>query len=139
MPFLRTRLRSWLTLTAIAAALTALCIGFGVTMDSVVQAQVFNGPGLEGGVGTAAGIDGPVQRPLRAVILLILRYVLDFLALAAVIMVIVAGIFLLFSGGDDAAKDKAKNIIKFVIIGLIIILLARVIVGFFTEALPQAL
>lgn len=105
----------------------------------MVQAQVFNGPGLEGGVNTAATIDGPSKRSLRLLILLTLRYVMDFLALAAVIMIVVAGIFLLFSNGEDGAKDKAKMIIKFVIIGLIIILFARAIVGFFTRELPAAL
>ncbi len=139
MPFLRTRLRSWLTLGAILSALAVSCMGFGMGVDSMVQAQVFNGPGLEGGVNTAATIDGPSKRSLRLLILLTLRYVMDFLALAAVIMIVVAGIFLLFSNGEDGAKDKAKMIIKFVIIGLIIILFARAIVGFFTRELPAAL
>ncbi len=57
--------------------------------------------------------------------------------LVAVIMIIVAGIFLIASLGNEEAKNKAKNIVKYVAIGLLVILFARVIVSFFTIVLPQ--
>jgi hypothetical protein len=102
-------------------------------------AQIFNGPGLSGGVDTAKAIDGPIQADTRTVVLRILRVALDYLALAAVIMVIVAGLFLIFSLGNEEAKNKAKNIVKYVVIGLLVILFARVVVGFFTVELPGTL
>lgn len=137
MPFLHTRLQTWLALGATMAALVVSCISFGVNMD--VNAQIFNGPGLGGGVSAASTIDGPVNQPLRVVIVRMLRYTLDFLALAAIIMIVVAGLYLVFSNGDEESAKKAKTIVKYVIIGLIVILLARLLVGFFTKELPQQL
>lgn len=67
---------------------------------------------------------------VRSVIINVLNVVLSFLALLAVVFIIVAGIRLIVSGGNDEAKDKAKNTILYAVIGLIIVLLARVIVGF---------
>lgn len=63
-------------------------------------------------------------------IISILTTVLDFILLIAVVYVIVAGIRLIVSGGDEAQKDSAKKTIIYVIVGIIIILLARVIVSF---------
>ena len=56
--------------------------------------------------------------------------VLDFIMLIAVIYVIIAGIRLIVSGGDEGEKDKAKNTIIYVIVGILIVLFARVIVTF---------
>ncbi len=100
------------------------------------HAQVFNGSGLEGGVKEAALIDGPVHAPLRLIILAMFYKVLWFLALAGVVMVVAAGVFMILSGGNEGAKDRAKKIILYVVIGLIIVLLARSLVGFFTNGLP---
>ncbi len=67
---------------------------------------------------------------IRNAILRVVKTVLDFVLLLAVVYVIVAGIRLVVSGGDDGEKDKAKKTIIYVIIGIIIVLLARVIVTF---------
>jgi hypothetical protein len=83
--------------------------------------------------GTPSAVD---KQGIRDIILRALQFVLDFLALAAVIFIVIAGIRLLVSQGSDEQKDKAKKTILFVIIGLMVILFARVIVGFFTETVP---
>lgn len=98
-------------------------------------AQVFNGPGLAGGVEEAGLIEGPIQTPLRDAILTMLHKALGFLALAAAVMLIVAGLMLIFSGGSDTAKDRAKKTVLYVAIGLLVILLARASVGFFLTLL----
>ncbi len=102
---------------------------------SHASAQVFDGPGLAGGVAEAGLIEGPVQEPLRAVILSILHKALGFLALAGVVMIAIAGFTFVLSGGSDTAKDRAKKIILYVAIGLIIVLFARAGVGFFLNGL----
>lgn len=56
--------------------------------------------------------------------------VLDFVLLLAVVFVIVAGIRLIVSGGEEGEKDKAKKTIIYVIAGIIVVLLARAIVSF---------
>ncbi len=60
----------------------------------------------------------------------VITYILNFVLIIAVLFVIVAGIRLIISGGDEGQKDKAKQTIIYVIVGIIIILLARVIVTF---------
>ena len=100
------------------------------------SAQVFNGPGIVGGVGVAQQIDGPLNMTLRDIVLNFLYKALGFLALAGVIMIVVAGFMMVLSGGDDTTKDKAKKIILYVVIGIIIIFLARAVVGFLLTGLP---
>lgn len=73
--------------------------------------------------------DGDVGS-IKALIVKIIIIVLDFVTLIAVIYVIIAGIRLIVSGGDEGEKDKAKKTIIYVIVGIIVILFARVIVSF---------
>jgi hypothetical protein len=95
-------------------------------------AAIYDGPGLVGGLNQASGITGLNTSDPRAAIVNILRAVLNFLALIAVIMIIIAGFYLVLSFGDDEKKDKAKRIIYYTLIGLLVILFARVIVSFVT-------
>ena len=112
--------RTWLVLTGVLAPFSTALAGFG------------------GPVPDIAGTPGAVDKGgIRNVILTMLAFVLDFLALAAVIFIVIAGIRLLVSQGSDEQKDKAKKTILFVIIGLLVVLFARVIVGFFTETIPS--
>jgi Type IV secretion system pilin len=69
-----------------------------------------------------ADIRGPIERLLLGICF--------YLALAGVVMVVIAGLYLLFSFGDDGAKDKAKLIIYYTLAGLLVIFFARVIVMF---------
>lgn len=101
------------------------------------HAQVFNGPGLEAGVAEAGLIDGPAQAPLRFIILDLLFKALEFLGLAGMVMFVIAGFMFVLSGGSDTAKDRAKKIMLYVIIGLIVILFAGAVVGFFLNGLSS--
>ncbi len=56
--------------------------------------------------------------------------VLDFVLIIAIVYVIVAGIRLIVSGGDEGEKDKTKTTIIYVLVGIVIVLFARVIVLF---------
>lgn len=105
--------------------------------NAAAQAPVFDAPGdgLQIGIDVASEIEGLRQEPLREVILDYLYLALSFLAMAGVIMIIAAGIYMVVSGGDETAKDKAKKIILYVVIGLVIVFLARSIVGFFVNGL----
>lgn len=82
-------------------------------------------------VDNSGGITGLSQQTdLQAVIVNVVGRVLDFILLIAVVFVIIAGIRLIVSSGDEGEKDKAKKTIIYVIVGIIVILLARVIVLF---------
>lgn len=105
----------------------------GVLSPSVALAQGFGGP-IPSIPGTPGAFD---KQGIRDIILRALTFVLDFLALAAVVFIVIAGIRLIVSQGSDEQKDKAKKIILYVIIGLLVVLFARVIVGFFTDVIPN--
>lgn len=67
---------------------------------------------------------------IKQAIVDLLVAVLDFILIIAVVFVVVAGIRLIVSGGDEGEKDKAKQTIIYVIVGIIVVLFARVIVVF---------
>jgi hypothetical protein len=106
-----------------------LLVAIYIALPHSVQAAVYDGGGLGDGLGAAGNIEGPSKLPIRELILKAVNYVLNFLALAAVIAVIVAGIYLIVSNGNDDNKEKAKKIILYVVVGLIIVIMAKVIVN----------
>ena len=116
--FQRISYHAWFATMAVVSPMRALAADFGGPIPEV--------PGTPD-----PGID------IRQTVLNALKYVLSFLALAAVIFIIIAGIRLIVSQGEDEQKNKAKKTIIYVIVGLIVILLARVIVAFFTDTVPQ--
>ena len=85
-------------------------------------------PGLQTGTGT----DG-----IKDAIVAVLTTILNFILLIAVVYVVVAGIRLIVSGGDEGEKDKAKQTIIYVIIGIIVVLFARVIVTFINNIITS--
>jgi len=69
----------------------------------------------------------------RNSIVTVLNFVLTFLALVAVVFVIVGGFRILVAAGNEESVTKGRKTIIMAIIGLVIIFFARVIVGFFTS------
>ncbi len=100
---------------------------------------VFNGPGLSGGLTEAQTITGPANKTFREIVVTLISYVLSFVALAAVIAIIIAGIWLIVGMGSDDSKTRAKHIIQYTLIGLVIIILSRIIVGLFINEVPTIL
>src|SRR3989338_2802859 len=98
-------------------------------------AAVFDGGGAQTGIGQAAGISGLAKGEPRSVIERALRVVINFVALMAVIAIVVAGLFLILGMGDETSKDRAQKIVLYTIIGLLVLLFVRVIVGFITRGL----
>jgi uncharacterized membrane protein len=86
------------------------------------------------GIGNIPDIVG-ANGDIRTIIIRILKAVLNFMALVAVVLIVIAGIRLVVSQGEEAEKDKAKKTIIYVIIGLIVIVLARAIVEFVANVL----
>ena len=100
----------------------------GYTLSSaVVRAQDFLGPVPN--IGSGANTD------IRVTVLDVLGRVLNFMALVAVVFIVIAGIRLVISQGDDDQKTKAKNTIFYVIIGLVVIILASAIVSFVSDTI----
>jgi type IV secretory pathway VirB2 component (pilin) len=114
-----------LMLCASVSALT-LSVVTQATMSSMT-AQVYSGPGLEAGIGAAGGVSGTSGQDLPQTIISVIDNVLTYVALAAVIGIIVAGLYMILTGGAQA--DRAKQIIIWIVVGLFVVLLAKVIVN----------
>lgn len=108
-----------------------------VTSVTVASAAVFDGPGIGGAIEQANGIAGLPSGDVRSTVVRIIQSVLSFLALIAVITIIIAGIILIVSLGNEEQKERAKRIIFYTLIGLVVILFARVIVGIVTVYLAD--
>jgi hypothetical protein len=84
-----------------------------------------------GGADEIAGVSSDLSDSgIREAILNILFRVLSFVGLIAVVVIVIAGIMLVISGGDEQQKDKAKKIIIYTIVGMLVIGFASAFVGF---------
>lgn len=75
------------------------------------------------------------QSTLGAAITQLVNYALGILGLVAVVVLIVAGVKLVTSGGDEGKLEEAKKTITYAVIGLILIILSYTIVNFVIGAL----
>lgn len=110
--------------------LLGLTVGAGTTILLMQRAlaQDFGGPSPD-----VAGLpDATDPDAVRNIITTILSAVLNFLALIAVIVIVIAGIRLIVSQGEEEPKDKAKKTIFYALAGLIVVLFAKVIVSLVT-------
>ena len=84
----------------------------------------------EGGIPTAAA-----QGTLGQNITTIINYFLGLLGLIAVAFLIYAGVLMVTAGGNEEQVAKARKIIMYAVIGIVIILLSYTIVTFVATAL----
>lgn len=114
--------------TGVAAAVASMA------WTAVAYAAVFGGSGVRDGITQAAGLGGiSAETSIISIILKIINAILLIVLTIAVLVIIVAGLYLITSNGDEGQKDKAKKIIYYCIIGIIVILLARLIVSFVNQ------
>ncbi len=100
-------------------------------------AQIYDGGGITEGVQAAAGLGLANGNPFQ-IALSLLRLVLNFLGFIAVITIVIAGIYMIISLGNDEQIEKAKKIIKYTLIGLAVILFSRLLVSLITVYLYSA-
>lgn len=92
-------------------------------------AQVYSGCGIFCGIDSAGGIDGLSQsKSITELIMIVITFILDIALIIAVLAIIIAGMYLITSNGDEGQKDKAKQIIWYCILGILLILFSRAIV-----------
>ena len=89
--------------------------------------------GGDEGIGDAGGIRTGGTGDLRASIWTILERVLSYMGIAAVIVIVIAGIYLLVGGGSDESRQKAIKIVLYTTIGIIVIFLASAFVHFVVD------
>ena len=82
-----------------------------------------------------SGIQATAKGTLGQNITTIINYFLGILGLIAVVFLIYAGVLMVTAGGNEEQVKKAKKIITYAVIGIVIILLSFTIVQFVTTAL----
>jgi len=102
------------------------------TMALIASPKAF-AQDIFGDVPDIGGVGDGGTEDVRQGVLDILATVLNFMALIAVVFIVIAGIRLVVSQGEEQEKDKAKKTIFYVIIGLIVILIAQGIVSFVAD------
>ncbi|OIO53264.1 hypothetical protein AUJ46_05305 [Candidatus Peregrinibacteria bacterium CG1_02_54_53] len=123
------RTRLWLCAALIGCSAASLHLALP---EGNALAQVYNGPGLQQGA-DSLGVSGISGGNLRSTIANIVNKILTYVALIAVIVIIIAGLYLILSLGNDSAKDTAKKIVLYTAIGLILILISKALVMFFVS------
>ncbi|MFH1444373.1 MAG: hypothetical protein ABIG34_03210 [Candidatus Peregrinibacteria bacterium] len=118
--------RLWLCAALLGCSIAALHLALP---EGHALAQVYNGPGLQ--QGADSGVSGLQGGNLRSTIANIVNKILTYVSLIAVIVIIIAGLYLILSLGNDSAKDTAKKIVLYTAIGLILILISKALVIFF--------
>lgn len=117
----------FLQLSLALAALFALAAPLGA---SPVSAQVDSQTALCEGLGTKDCRDPAGSKSLSSVVASVINLLSVVVGIAAVIMIIFAGLRYITSGGDATKVSSAKDTILYAVIGLIIVALSQVIVRF---------
>jgi hypothetical protein len=89
------------------------------------------GPNLGLGYVENTGLEAPAEPDVRVLIANIVRYVLTFVGLIAVIFIIYAGFLWMTSNGDPAKVDRARKTLLNAASGLIVVILSFALVTFF--------
>lgn len=116
-------------LFTVGIGLLASVLVFILQYQGLLLASVGDGIDLIQDIDVAEGT-------LRAKIVEIINFALSFVALVAVIVIIIAGLMFLFSFGNETTIQRAKKVIIYAVVGLLVIFFAIVIVSFFTQELP---
>lgn len=90
---------------------------------------------LASDIGGIPNVPGASSGDLRGAVTSVLNTVVNFLGLLMVVAIVVAGFRLVLSQGEEEAKEKAKKGIFYAIIGLVLVLLAKAIILFVTNAI----
>ena len=95
-------------------------------------AAPFDGGDVKSGLGIASGINlgsGFTSGDPIGIIRSLLFFILTFTGLAGVLMLVIAGIILVIGGYSDSARERAKKIVIYTVIGLIVIVLSTTLVS----------
>jgi cytochrome bd-type quinol oxidase subunit 2 len=130
-------------IAAVLALAVSLLAGQGVlATPAFAQSNSISGPlkcGVELRFGTNCALqNGNVDSTANNILRQIVNIFSVIVGIVAVFMIIVGGLRYITSGGDSSKVNSAKNTILYAIIGLVVVALAQVIVGFVVQRLGQA-
>lgn len=117
------------TRTYLQAGILGILLAAAVSISSTqLSASVFGGGTVQEGILAAQGVGGIVTGNVNEVIGNIIVAILSIVTTIAVLTIVIAGMYLVLSIGDEGQKDKAKKIIQYTVVGIIVILLAQAII-----------
>jgi len=65
----------------------------------------------------------------------VIQFILFLLGSIAVLVIVIAGVRLVVTGGDEGEREKARNAVLYAVVGLVVVLLASAIVNFVAQNL----
>ncbi len=119
--------KSWKLHAGVLGIVTAVMLLLLPNMGPI-GASVFGGSSIQEGIQHAAGVGGISNTNANEIIENVIGTMLSVTTTLAVFTIVIAGMFLVLSIGEEGQKDKAKKIIQYTVIGLAVILLAEVII-----------
>ena len=91
----------------------------------IAQAQLVSTEDVPQNIADATGGEGSFRTLARTIV----NFFLYFLGFVATLMIIYGGVLYVTSGGNDESTGKAKKILMYAIVGIVIILLSYAIVN----------
>lgn len=119
----------------IKKATTSIATTFSAMVFTVNNALAAGSSFYDNPQGGASSPNAAAQGTLGDNVSQILNYFLGMLGLVAVAMLIYAGVLMVTASGEEEQIGKAKKIITYAVIGIVIIVLSYTIVGFVTNVL----
>lgn len=110
--------------------LTMAIMAFGFLLPVNVLAQTPKDDACKGLELTGGTCDGSADTDVNGILSTVINIFSLIVGVTAVIMIIVAGLRYVTSGGDAANTKAARDTILYAVIGLVIVALAQVIVRF---------
>ena len=120
----KTALKKGLKQGLIMLGLTTVLLTIFSALGGVASAQLIQQGDVPSSISQATGGEGS----FRSLILNIVNFFLLFLGLIAVIMIIYGGITYVTAAGNQESIEKAKKIIMYAIVGIIIVLISFALV-----------
>ncbi len=99
-----------------------------------MSAQVFHGGDVRDGLPLAEGVNTGGSSDLRGTVIDILQSVLSYLGLIALVVIVIAGIYLVVGGASDNSRQVAIKVILYTFVGFLVILIASAFVAFVISA-----
>ena len=124
-------MRSLPSLRSLPLAAAAMGTAFYLHFQAVASALA------AGFGGNTPSLPGTASGDVRSGVVSVLQFILTFLALLAVIFVIVGGIRIMTAGGNEENVTKGRKTIIFALVGLLVVFFARLAVGFITKEIAN--
>ncbi len=120
----KTALKKGLKQGLIVLGLSTVLLLIFTALGGVASAQLISEGDVPSSIAGATGGEGS----FRVLILNVVNFFLLFLGLIAVIMIIYGGVTYVTAAGNQESIDKAKKIIMYAIVGIIIVLISFALV-----------